>query len=183
MIKPLLLALTAAPSLVLLVPVGAQSERSPKPDKVTPMVASATFGMTTSAVSIDEAKARKLKIGVRVRGQLVTKLEKGGPAAKAGILVGDVIEKIDTNDIYSQDDIADFLGVSKQEQAATVHLVRKQDDKKEQVRVALGSKRVAAPTEPRLEWQFSSLGQLDEALAKAKKENRLVLVGLSGAET
>jgi len=160
----------------------------PKPSGILPRVKAlptievAYLGMTTTACSREAAEARGLEIAVCVHGQLVTGVKKGGPADKAGIVVGDIVQTLDDDKIDSQDDIADFLAVSKPEQKVTLHLVRA-DGKTRKLQVILGSKRVRAPKEPRLEWQFAGLGQLDEALAKAKKEKRLVLVGLSGAET
>ena len=181
MLRTLFVVLTLAPGLVLTGPTSAQGERSSKAAKARPTIELATLGMTTTAPSLQEAKARGLKIEVRVRGQLVTAVEKRGPAAKAGIRRGDILEQMDHNQIYSEDDIVDFLVVSKPRQTVELHVVRAKDKKK--LSVVLGSKRVKAPKEPRLEWQFASLGQLDAAIAKAKKEQRLILVGLSGAET
>jgi PDZ domain-containing secreted protein len=67
----------------------------------------------------------------------------------------DVVVKFDKNELYSEDDIADFLLVSKPGQKVVVKVQRAKTDKLATVRLELGS----------------------------KKEGRLVLVGLSGAET
>lgn len=143
----------------------------------------AVLGMTTTAPSIKQAKARGLKIQVRICGQVVTEVNQRGPAAKAGIGVGDILVQLDDNEIYSQDDIADYLAVSQPRQKVRLLVVRAKTDKRKTLNLVLGSKRAKAAKKGQLEWQFASLGQLDEALARAKKENRLVLVGLSGAET
>ena len=183
MLRTPLVAFTLAAGLILTSPTSAQGKRSSKAAKNRHTIELATLGMTTTAPTMKEAKARGLKIQVRVRGQLVTAVEKRGPAAKAGIRRGDVVEQIDDNEIYSQDDIADFLVVSKPKQKVDLHVVRSKGNKKKTLQVVLGSKRVKASKEPRMRWQFASLGQLDAAIAKAKKEQRLILIGLSGAET
>ena len=189
MLRTLLVAFTIGPGLVLTSPSSAQGERPPIPSRILPSVKMlptievASLGMTTTASLREEAEARGLKIEVCVRGQLVTRVKRNGPAAKAGIGVGDVLEKLDDNEIYSQDDIADFLAASNPKQMVKLQLVLAKGKKRKQLQVVLGTKRVKAPKKPRLEWQFASLGQLDEAVAKAKIEKRLILVGLSGAET
>jgi len=183
MLRTPLVAFTLAAGLVLTSPASAQGKRSAKPAEAPDTIELATLGMTTTAPTRQEAKARGLKIEVRIRGQLVTAVEPRGPAAKAGIRKGDVLVQIDNNEIYSQDDIADFLVVSKPEQKVDLLVVRAKGNKAKTLRAVLGGKRVKAPKEPRLEWQFASLGQLDAAIAKAKKEQRLILIGLSGAET
>ena len=180
MLRTLLVVFTLAPGLVLTSPTSAQEKRS---SKTRHTIELATLGMTTTAPTPQEARARGLKMEVRVRGQLVTAVAKRGPAARAGIRRGDVVEQIDDNEIYSQDDIADFLVVSKPKQKIDLHVVRAKGNKKKTLQVVLGSKRVKAPKEPRMRWQFASLGQLNAAIAKAKKEQRLILIGLSGAET
>lgn len=162
-------------------PVRAQVEKPAKLARESRTVA--VLGMTTNAPTMKEARDRGLKFEVRCRGQLVTSVAKGGPAAKAGIKVDDVLVQFDENELFSEDDIADFLLVSKPGQIVVVHVQRAKTDKKVKVKLELGSEKIDARTEPVLEWQFAGLGQLDDALAKAKKEGRLVLVGLSGAET
>jgi hypothetical protein len=91
--------------------------------------------------------------------------------------------KLGTNDIYSRDDIADFLRASEPGQRVEAVVLRKETGKEDTVSFSLGTERIDAPQSPRLEWQLASLGQLALAFAKAKKEDKLVLVGLSGAET
>ena len=109
-------------------------------------------------------------------------VEKDSAAGKAGIDPGDVLVQLGTVELYSQDDIADVLRVGKPGQKLEAVVLRAKTSKEEKVSLSLGTKEVS-PEKPRLEWQFASLAALPDALAKAKKEKKLVLVGLSGAET
>ncbi len=172
------LALSATLGFVLCVPVATQGEQSQEKQYVN----AASLGMRTRAPSTEEVKQLDLKNLVKIQGQIVSEVSEDGAAAKAGIQKGDAIVKIDKNGIFSQDDIADFLRVSKPGQKVDVQLVRGNSEEMA-LSVSLGSKRVEASTVPRLEWGFASVGQLDAALAKAKQEGKLLLVGLSGAET
>lgn len=146
-------------------------------------VAGATLGATTRAPSEQEVEELRLAFDVRARGQVVTEVEEGGAAARVGVLPGDVLVKLDAVEIYSHDDIADFLRASRPGQHVEVLLSRGKTGKEEAITLALGAAATAAPAQPLLTWQFASLGQLSDALAVAKHERRLVLVGLSGAET
>ncbi len=143
----------------------------------------ASLGMSTRAPSAEEVEQLDLKMQVKIQGQIVSEVSEDGAAAKAGIQKGDAILKLDKNGIFSQDDIADFLRVSKPDQKVDVQVVRAKNSEEETLAVSLGSKSVEASTDPRLEWEFASLGQLDKALARAKEKGSLLFVGLSGAET
>jgi C-terminal processing protease CtpA/Prc len=114
-------------------------------------------------------------------GQVVTEVEKGGPADKAGIGVGDVILKLNENRIYSQDNIRDFLRVTAPETSVRILLKKAGEEKEETLSVILGKSESAEAKG--IAWQFASLEQLEPALALAKKEGRKVLIGISGAET
>ncbi len=173
------LALSATLGLVVCSPVATQGEQGQEKQYVN----AASLGMSTRAPSTKEVKQLDLKNLVKIQGQIVSEVSEDGAAAKAGIQKGDAILQLDKNDIFSQDDIADFLRVSKPGQKVDVLLVRGKNTEEEALSVSLGSKRVEASSAPRLEWGFASLGQLDAALAKAKQEGSLLLVGLSGAET
>ena len=59
--------------------------------------------------------ARLARLVGKAQGQYVTALEKDGAADKAGLKLGDVILSLDSNKLYSRDDVADFLGVSRPE--------------------------------------------------------------------
>ncbi len=48
--------------------------------------------------------------------------------------------------------------------------------------VSLGANKVENK-DKQFTWQYAGVGQLNAALAAAKKDGKLVLVGLSGAET
>jgi C-terminal processing protease CtpA/Prc len=180
MINASRIAVTATVGLVLCCPVATQDEQKTKPQE---QVKVASFGMSTRAPSTEEVAQLDLKMQVKIQGQIVSEVAEDGAAAKAGIQKGDAILKLDKNGIFSQDDIADFLQVSKPDQKVTVQVVRAKNSEEETLSVSLGSESVAASTAPRLEWEFASLGQLDAALARAKKQGTLLFVGLSGAET
>ena len=170
-------------ALLLLGPSCPAQEPPPKVAKDRQLVAVATLGVVTRPVEAEEAKELGLEIAKCVRGQLVTEVEKESSATAAGIEPGDVLIQIGKIDLFSGDDLADFLRASRPGQKVEALVRRVKNGKEETVPITLGSVAVEAPKEPALEWQFASLAQLPEALAKAKKENRLVLVGLSGAET
>jgi predicted metalloprotease with PDZ domain len=148
-----------------------------------PLVAVATLGATTRAPTKQEIEDLALTVTVRARGQVITEVVADGPLARAGLVCGDVLVKLDANEIFSQDDIADFLATGKPEQEVRASVVRGKTKQADTVAVRLGTVQVQAPARPRLVWEFASLAQLPVALAKAKKEGKRVLVGLSGAET
>lgn len=70
----------------------------------------ATIGVSTSVPPSELAEAMELTNRVRVHGRLVDSVE--GPAAEAGICTGDVLLTLGAVDLYSDDDIADFLSVT-----------------------------------------------------------------------
>ena len=170
---------------------GASSQKSvesrpAKQRKVKPerrVLEQAWLGIETRQPTPEESKRIGLETRVRVIGQLVSKLVADGPAAKAGVRKGDVLLELDDMEIYSQDDIADFMAVSKPGQIVKLLLRRAENKKQESVKLQLGSKKVEVPSAPRMRWQYASLAQLDKAFAAAKKQGRRLLIGLSGAET
>jgi predicted metalloprotease with PDZ domain len=114
-------------------------------------------------------------------GQYVKAVERDGPADKAGLKQGDVILSLDSNKLYSRDDLADFLRVMKPGAKVRALVKRARTFKEEKVTLTLG-------TGPELSgkgivWQHAGLSQLDAALTAAKKDRKLVLVGLSGGDT
>jgi S1-C subfamily serine protease len=143
----------------------------------------ASLGAATRAPTKEEVDKLGLKVDVCARGQVVTEVAEGGAAAKSGLVAGDVIVKLDRVELFSEDDVADILRVNSPGKTVEAAVLRAASKKEEVLQMALGSQEVAAPEAARMEWQFASLANLDAALAKAKKEGRLVLVGLSGAET
>lgn len=148
----------------------------------------------------DEGKARGAKLGIETRqptkeegvdfqlgaiagrwcGRLVTSVEEGGPASKAGLAGGDVLVRVDANDLYSQDDLDDVLRVAESGAEATLVVKRAGSHEEESLTATLEG---APATGEGFTWHFAGPGQLEEALALAKKEGKPVLVGLSGAET
>ncbi|KAF0244302.1 MAG: Peptidase S1C [Planctomycetota bacterium] len=152
----------------------------PKPEKAP---RTALFGAGTRAPDASEKAAFKLgdALAGRVNGQIVEAVAKDSPAATAGIAVGDAILALDSNRIYSSDDLLDFLRAAKPEQKVKVLVRRGESKKEESVEVTLGSE--AAAKEAHIQWTFAGPAQMDAALALAKKEGKKVLVGLSGAET
>jgi C-terminal processing protease CtpA/Prc len=143
----------------------------------------ATLGAETRVPTADEVKTYQLsKLVGKVQGQYVSGMDKSGPAEKAGLKVGDVLLSLDANKVFSRDDIEDFLRVSRPDSKVKVLVKRADTYKEETVTLALGT----AKTEDKdkhFTWQYAGLGQLDAALGAAKKDGKLVLVGLSGADT
>lgn len=175
--------LPAIGALLLAASCSWNQEPAPPPAQQPPALRVATLGAATRAPSEEEVQELGLEVNVRARGQVVDEVTSGGAAARAGIEPGDVLVKLDAVDLYSQDDIADFLCVSRPDQQVKALLRRAKTAKAETVLVSLGAEQVEPSALPRLEWQYASLGQMADALAQAKRERRLVLVGLSGAET
>jgi S1-C subfamily serine protease len=143
----------------------------------------ASLGAETRNPTEEEAKAYSLgrhKVGC-TNGQYIKAVEKGGAADRAGLKEGDVILALDPNKLYSRDDLLDFIGVAKPEAQVTALVKHAATFKEEKVALTLG-------TGPEVSgkgivWQYAGLGQFDSALAAAKKDGKLVLVGLSGADT
>jgi predicted metalloprotease with PDZ domain len=170
--------------LLLLVPDSPAQAPTPKD---APLVATATLGVVTRPATADEARDLGLQVDRCVRGQVVTEVAKESGAAKVGIGPGDVLLRLGKVDLFSGDDIADFLRASKPWQTVEAVVRRaptaKDGQQEETVSLTLSSAVVEQPREPVFAWQFASLAQLPDALAKAKEQKRVVLVGLSGAET
>ncbi|MBI2921465.1 MAG: PDZ domain-containing protein [Planctomycetes bacterium] len=143
----------------------------------------AVLGAVSRSPSKDETKALGLgsAIAGRVNGQIVTEVEKGGPAEAAGLKTGDALLALGDNLVYSRDDVDDFLRAAAPGAEVQVRAMRAESKKEETLTVTLGAEKGAAFAGIR--WDFAGPGQLDEALAAAKKEGRKVLVGISGAET
>jgi len=150
-------------------------------DEAKPKVAS--LGAETRNATEEEAKAYDLgkqKVGC-TNGQFVKAIEKGGPADKAGLKEGDMLLSLDANKLYSRDDLSDFLGVMKSGAKVEAFVKRAGTFKEEKVTLTLGAGPEASGKG--IVWRHAGLGQLDSALAAAKKDGKPVLVGLSGADT
>ncbi len=144
---------------------------------------SATLGVTTGVPSAEVAESLGLTNNVRLLGRVVTQVAPGSAAAQAGLAVDDVLLRLAGNDLYSADDIADFLLVSKPGDKVTLVFKRPGSASERQTSVTFGELEQAAASSPRLAWQYSGLGQLPQALAEARARKKKVFVGLSGAET
>jgi S1-C subfamily serine protease len=143
----------------------------------------AALGAETRVPTADEAKTYQLdKLVGKIQGQYVSSVDKDGPAEKAGLKAGDVLLALDANKVFSRDDMEDFLRVSKPDSKVKLLVKRAGTYKEETVTVSLGANKVE-DKEKHFTWQYAGLGQLDTALAAAKKDGKLVLVGLSGADT
>jgi len=142
----------------------------------------ATLGASTAVPSDETAKSLGLTNKVRVLGRVVTKVVPESPADQAGLKVDDVLLRLGSNDLYSADDIADFLSVSKPGDKVALVFKRPGSTEERETTVTFGEVEQAA-TGPRLVWQYSGLGQLPQALEEAHAKKKKVLVGLSGAET
>jgi len=143
----------------------------------------AGLGVESRVPTAEEAKTFQLgQLVSRVQGQYVSGVDKGGPADKAGLKAGDVLLVLDANKVFSRDDVEDFLRISQPGAQVKVLVKRAGTSKEETVTVTLGATKVEDKAK-HFTWQYAGLGQLDAALAAAKKDGKLVLVGLSGAET
>ena len=72
----------------------------------------AILGVTTSVPSDALAEELRLANEVRVEGRVIEEVAPNGPAALAGLRTGDVLLRLEENELYSSDDISDFLAVS-----------------------------------------------------------------------
>jgi len=143
----------------------------------------ATIGLTTSVPPSETAEAMALADNVRVHGRFVDQVEANGPAAEAGLQPGDVLLQLGDNDLYSADDVADFLAVSSPGDRIPVAFKRSGDVQARQTTVTLGELRKTEAPGSGLRWTFAGLGQLPKALETARAKKKKVMVGLSGAET
>jgi membrane-associated protease RseP (regulator of RpoE activity) len=143
----------------------------------------ASLSAETRNPTDEEAKTYSLgkqKVGC-INGQYVKAVEKGGPADTAGLKEGDVILSLDSNRLYSRDDLLDFLRVAKPEAKVEALVKRAGTFTEQKMPLTLGSGPVVSGKG--LIWEHAGLGQLDAALSAAKKDSKRVLVGLSGADT
>lgn len=168
---------------MLLSALAPAQQPSRQPPLKARVVEVASLGASTRAPTKDEVEKLGLKLEVRARGQVLVEVAEGGAASKSGLVAGDVIVMFDKVEVFSQDDIADVLRASPPGREIEAVVVRTGSKKEEVMRIALGSEQSDVPESPRLAWQDAGLAHLDAAIAKAKQEKKLVLVGLSGAET
>ncbi len=142
----------------------------------------AALGAETRLPTASEVKTYQLtRLVGKVQGQYISSLAKDGPAENAGLKVGDVLLALDANTICSRDDLEDFLRVSAPGTKVQALVKRAETFQEEKVTVTLGTGPEASAKG--LTWQYAGRGQLDAALAAAKKEGKPLLIGLSGADT
>lgn len=144
--------------------------------------ATAAAGFTTSAPGEDLVRELGLENNVRVRGRLIEEVDPGGPADGAGLRRGDVLLRLGENDLYSADDVADFLAVSTPGDEVTAEYNRSGEGTLAAT-ITLGETWAASPSARQLRWQFASLGHLPRAFEFARTKKKKVMIGLSGAET
>jgi S1-C subfamily serine protease len=97
------------------------------------------LGIRTQAVELPEAASSgsKSKAG-RERGLLVLWIEEGGPAASAGMLVGDILVGIGDHPVSDPDDIFPTLGSDAVGKTLTVEVMR--GEKPHSIRVTVGER-------------------------------------------
>jgi S1-C subfamily serine protease len=95
------------------------------------------LGIAMQAVEVPENMRSKLPAETRV-GLLVMHVEKGGPAEKAGVLLGDVLFELGGKTVERVDAIQDLLATAKIGDVLQIRLIRAGDIKA--VSVALGER-------------------------------------------
>jgi S1-C subfamily serine protease len=142
----------------------------------------AWVGVETRAPGKNVVEALRLPTRVRVQGQEIVSIAKGSPAAASGLAPGDVLLSLDANELYSHDDVADFLATARPGQKVAVSFRRPGREGTQETNTVLG-RNPAPPESSRFRWDFAGLAQLDVAEERARTSGRSILVGLSGAET
>src|SRR5450830_99075 len=89
--------------------------------KTTGKITRGRIGVVIQPVTKELAESFGLP---KPRGALVSSVEKGSPAEKAGIEAGDVILKFDGKDVNSSEDLPRLVGGSKPKSKASVQLMR-----------------------------------------------------------
>ena len=143
----------------------------------------AWLGAALRAPSDAEVEAMALPIEIRLQGRVIESIVAGGPAALAGLNAGDVFLRLDENELYSHDDLVDFLRASNPGEKIDLTVRRAGTTQDETVALELSHSPDNTTLPSSIDWEFASLAQLPLASAKAENEQHRVLVGLSGAET
>jgi S1-C subfamily serine protease len=81
-------------------------------------------GIGSQPVQLPEALRQRLNLGDQETGLLVVTVEAGGPADKAGLLLGDVIVAFGGEAVRDPGDLRDLLGSERVGQEATLRIVR-----------------------------------------------------------
>jgi serine protease Do len=100
------------------------------------------IGVQIGPVSDEVGKAIGLD---NAKGAMVSNVESGGPAAKAGVRPGDVIIKFDGNEIDHMTDLPRLVGATKPDSTVPMEIWRK--GKKETLRVKVGEMPAASDEE------------------------------------
>jgi S1-C subfamily serine protease len=96
------------------------------------------LGVRTQPVEIPEAAGKLLK-REQSHGLLVSWLEEDGPAAKSGLLVGDILAGIDGQPVGAPDDLFSALSSDTVGKAVAVEVVR--GGRLETVQVTVGERK------------------------------------------
>ena len=171
----------AAASLVLALGSCSTTPADTAPHEGSAAIRKATLGLSTSVPSRELAETLELDNKVRVHGRVIDRVE--GPVVDAGLRKGDVLLKLGDVDLYSADDISDFLSVSSPGARIPVTFKREGSTTVREAIVWLGEGEPAAKDGSEIRWQFASLGQMPQALEVARAQKKKIMVGLSGAET
>jgi S1-C subfamily serine protease len=81
------------------------------------------LGLAVQPVRLPEPMRRELGLAGTM-GLVVINLEAGGPADRAGLLLGDIITGLEGNEVSDPSDILTFLGPERVGQQASLHIVR-----------------------------------------------------------
>lgn len=98
--------------LVALAPGGRRKD-------IPPVEVAEAIGATLEP--LDRGTARTLHVGPEAGGLVVTSVSSSGPASKAGIIPGDVVERINRIRIRSLKEAADAIGQGGPEVTLTLH--------------------------------------------------------------
>jgi S1-C subfamily serine protease len=140
-----------------------------------------SLGVTTSTPTEEVALQLALPLGVRPQGRVVERVAPKSAAQRMGIEAGGVILSLDDVALFSADDLNDVLAIRGPGATVTITYQRPGERDRVETQVTLGTGPPKAAGG--IEWQFASLGQMGRAKALAGVERRLILVGLSGADT
>jgi len=141
------------------------------------------LGVATTAPTSDIATTMKLAHRIRTEGRVVTEIEPGSPADRAGLEQGDVILQLADNRLYSADDITDYLAFTATDEPIDVIVRRAGRIEDEQIRITPAPRAPSGSDRAGIDWRYAGLAQLDEALSQARASGQSVLVGLTGSDT
>lgn len=114
--------------------------------RATGTVTRGRIGVRISPVSKEVAEAMGLS---KAQGALVSSVEKGAPADKAGLLVGDIITKVDGKAIERVSDLPRLIGSIKPGTQSTFSVLR--NGKNKDVAITIGATKGSTPKQGLLE--------------------------------